>query len=62
MNDFDIDDVLKIFELTSELDLERASALELKLRWMMKKDPLLKPLRRHLRELVKAYELRLLAG
>lgn len=56
MNKFDIDNVLKISKLTSELDFERASALESKLRWMIKEDPSLKPLRKHLRELVKAYE------
>lgn len=56
MNNFDIDSLLKISELTSELEFERASALELRLRWMMKKDPSLKPLRKHLRALVKAYE------
>ena len=62
MNNFDIDNVLKISRLTSELDFERASALELKLRWMIKEDPSLKPLRRHLRELVKVYEVNFLAG
>jgi transcriptional regulator with XRE-family HTH domain len=56
MNNFDIDNVLKISKLTSELDFERASALESKLRWMIKEDPSLKPLRQHLRELIKAYE------
>lgn len=56
MNQFDIANVLNISELTSELDLERASALEARLRWMSKKDPSLKPLRRHLGELIKAYE------
>lgn len=56
MNNFDIDNVLKVSRLTSELDLERASALESKLRWMIKEDPSLKPLRGHLRELIKAYE------
>ena len=42
MNNFDIDTVLKISKLTSELEFERASALESRLRWMMKKDPSLK--------------------
>lgn len=56
MNNFDLDNVLKISELMSELEFERASALEGRLRWMMKKDPSLKPLRSHLRALVKAYE------
>lgn len=56
MNNFDIDNVLKISKLTSELDFERASALEAKLRWMIKEDLSLKPLRKHLRELIKAYE------
>ena len=56
MDKFEIDNVMKISRLISELDLERASALQSKLRWMIKDDSSLKPIRRHLRDLIIAYE------
>jgi hypothetical protein len=56
MDKFDIDNVLQISELSSELDFERASALQLKLRWMVKEDESLKPIRDHLRLLIRKYE------
>lgn len=56
MDKFDIDNVLKISALSNELDLERATALQGKLRWMIKDDPSLKPLRKHLRDLIRDYE------
>ena len=56
MDKFDIGNILQIEELTSELDFERASALQLKLRWMVKKDESLRPIRDHLRLMIKNYE------
>jgi transcriptional regulator with XRE-family HTH domain len=56
MDKFDIDNILQITELSNELDFERANALQLKLRWMIKEDESLKPGREHLRLLIKKYE------
>lgn len=56
MEKFDIDNVLKLTELKNELELEKAIALQSKLRWMSKEDTSLKPIRKHLRNLIAAYE------
>lgn len=56
MDKFDIDNVLQLAELSNELDFERANALQLKLRWMIKEDAALRPIREHLRLLIKKYE------
>ena len=56
MDKFDIDSVLQIVELSNELEFEKASALQLKLRWMQKEDESLSPIREHLRLLVRDYE------
>jgi plasmid maintenance system antidote protein VapI len=56
MEKFDIENILQITELSNELEFEKASALQLKLRWMSKEDEFLKPIRNHLRHLIKTYE------
>lgn len=56
MDKFDIDNVMKIVELSNELEFEKANALQLKLRWMIKEDESLRPIREHLRFLVRNYE------
>lgn len=56
MENFNIDNILQLTELNSELDFERATSLYSKLRWMEKKDASLKPIRNHLRELIIKFE------
>jgi antitoxin component HigA of HigAB toxin-antitoxin module len=56
MDKFEIDNVLQIVELSDELEFEKASALQLKLRWMIKEDESLRPIREHLRFLIRNYE------
>ncbi len=56
MEKFDLDNILKIVSLDNELELNRASELQLKLRVMAKKNPELSIQRTHLRELIKKYE------
>ncbi|MBL7890884.1 MAG: helix-turn-helix transcriptional regulator [Bacteroidia bacterium] len=56
MDKFQIDNILKLTELESELDLERAIALHGKLRLMVKDDSSLAPSRKHLGKLIKHYE------
>jgi transcriptional regulator with XRE-family HTH domain len=52
----DIREIEQINELTSEYDLEKASLLARKLRWLSKKDPSLIPIREKLMELMENYE------
>ncbi len=56
MDRLEIDNILKLTELNSELELERASAIYGKLRWMMKADSSLGPIRQHLKSLMMHYE------
>ncbi len=56
MGRFDIDNILQIATLNSELEFERASSLYLKLRWMIKDDSTLEPIRKHLKGLIIEYE------
>ena len=56
MDRLDIDNILKIDYLNSELELERASSIYGRLRWMVKEDSSLEPVRLHLRNLIKKYE------
>ncbi len=56
MDKFDIDNVLQIVELSNELEFEKANALQLKLRWMIKEDESLRPIREHLRFLIRNFE------
>lgn len=51
-----IKDVATIKKLDNEYDLQRASLLERKLRLMIDENPDLKPIRKKLRDLIKAYE------
>lgn len=53
---FNLDNILKIVSLDNELELNRANALQLKLRLMAKNDPELLVHRKHLRGLIKKYE------
>ncbi len=56
MGRFEIDNILQIATLNSELEFERASSLYLKLRWMIKDDSSLEPIREHLKGLISEYE------
>lgn len=50
--------ILAMTELSSELELEVAQSITGKLAWMEKIDPSLKPLRRHLIDLIVKYEMK----
>src|SRR5690606_158382 len=56
MKKFDIDNILKITELKSELEFKKATAVQAKLRWMAKDDVNLIPYREHLLVLIEKYE------
>jgi antitoxin component HigA of HigAB toxin-antitoxin module len=56
MDRLEIDNILKIDELNSELEFEQATAIQGKLRWMEKEDSSLEPIRQHLLELIEKYE------
>lgn len=56
MDRFSIQNIQKLASLTSELDYEQASSLFLKLRVLEKQDESYKPIRNHLRSLIKDYE------
>lgn len=56
MDRLEIDNILKLNELNSELEFERATAIFGKLRWMVEEDSLLEPIRQHLKSLIMQYE------
>ena len=56
MDRLEIDNILKIDELNSELEFEQATAIQGKLRWMVKEDSSLEPIRQHLLVLIEKYE------
>ena len=56
MDRLEIDNILKINNLNDELEFERATSIYGKLRWMVKNDSSLKPVRIHLKTLIKQYE------
>lgn len=56
MDRFSIQNIQRLTSLTSELDYEQASSLFLKLRVLEKQDESYKPIRNHLRSLIKDYE------
>jgi transcriptional regulator with XRE-family HTH domain len=56
MDKFSIQNIHRLNSLESELDLEKASSLFLKLRVLEKEDESYKPIRKHLRNLIKDYE------
>jgi transcriptional regulator with XRE-family HTH domain len=55
-NIVDLDNILKTGSLTNELDFERASNIDRKLRTLIKEQPELANKRRQLRNILKAYE------
>jgi transcriptional regulator with XRE-family HTH domain len=56
MDKFSIQNIQKIDSLSSELEFEKASSLFLQLRVLEKDDESYRPIRSHLRELIKDYE------
>jgi hypothetical protein len=56
MDRLEIDNILKIDDLNSELEFERATSIHGKLRWMVKEDSSLEPVRHHLLALIERYE------
>ncbi|MEA3497014.1 MAG: helix-turn-helix transcriptional regulator [Bacteroidota bacterium] len=56
MDKLEIDNILKIDELNSELEFENATLIQGKLRWMVKDDSSLEPIRKHLISLIEKYE------
>jgi len=56
MDRLEIDNILKIDELNSELEFERATLIHGKLRWMEEEDSSLEPVRQHLIVLIEKYE------
>ena len=56
MDKFSIQNIQRLNLLESELDFEKASSLFLKLRVLEKEDESYKPIRKHLRNLIKGYE------
>jgi len=53
---FDISQLLETGEIKNELDFERALIADRKLRVLSKEDPIYKPLRKQLRDLIELYE------
>ncbi len=56
MERLEIDNILKIDELNSELEFERATSIQGRLRWMVEEDSSLEPIRQHLLTLIEKYE------
>jgi transcriptional regulator with XRE-family HTH domain len=56
MDKFSIQNIQKLTSLKSELDYEKAASLFLELRVLEKQDESYKPIRNHLRSLIKDYE------
>lgn len=56
MDRLEIDNILKIDELNNELEFERATLIQGKLRWMAEEDSSLEPVRQHLISLIEKYE------
>lgn len=56
MDKFSIQNIQKITSLTNELEFEKASSLFLQLRVLEKEDKSYRPIRNHLRSLIKDYE------
>lgn len=56
MDKFSIQNIQRLSSITSELDYEKASSLFLKLRVLEKEEESYKPIRNHLRNLIKDYE------
>lgn len=56
MDRLEIDNILKVDELTNELEFEQATSILGKLRWMVKDDSTLEPIRQHLLVLIEQYE------
>lgn len=56
MDKLEINNILKLNELKSELEFERATSIYGKLRWMTKDDNSLEPIRQHLKSLITQYE------
>lgn len=57
MNRLSINNIEKLESLSSELEFEKASSLYLKLRVLVKEDDSYIPVRKHVRKLIKKYEL-----
>jgi transcriptional regulator with XRE-family HTH domain len=56
MERLEIDNILKIDELNNELEHEKASSIYGRLRWMVKEDKSLEPIRQHLKKLIMQFE------
>ena len=56
MDRLEIDNILKIDKLNSELEFEHATLIQGKLRWMVEDDSSLEPVRKHLLVLIENYE------
>ena len=56
MDRLEIDNILKIDKLNSELEFERATSIQGKLRWMVEDDSSLESVRQHLLGLIEKYE------
>jgi len=56
MERLDIDNILKLDALNNELEYEKAISIYGRLRWMVKEDETLKPVKEHLKFLIKQYE------
>lgn len=55
-NKFELDKIMSIVELNSELEVEQAESLVSKFRWMQKENEILIPLRAHWASLIEDYE------
>ena len=56
MKKFEIENILKITVIKNELEFEHALSIQNRLRWMIKEDESLFPIRDHLRNLIADYE------
>lgn len=56
MERLDIDNILKLDSLNNEMEYEKAISIYGRLRWMVKEDQTLIPIKEHLKVLIKQYE------
>ena len=56
MDRLEINNIINVTELNSELEFEQATSISGRLRWMVEEDGSLAPIRQHLLTLIKKYE------
>ncbi len=56
-NKFELDKIMSIVQLNSELEVEQAESLVFKFKWMQKENEILLPLREHWASLLEDYKI-----